>query len=67
MTKDMNGKEIKEGMTVRKHAIIKDKNSDFKEGIVSFVGPMYGGGEDMVWAGSGGAHHPKACEVQENK
>ncbi len=61
--RDMKGTLIKEGMKVNKHSIINDDTSSFKTGTVDEVSPMHGGGDDMVWAGSGGAHHPKACVV----
>lgn len=60
---DMNGIRINEGDTVKKYSIIKDKSSSFKTGKVSYIGSMHDGGETMIWAGSGGAHHPLACEV----
>lgn len=61
--KDMNGVEINLNDKVKKHSIIGDPNSGFKEGVVTYLDSMYEGGEMMVWAGSGGAHHPKACIV----
>ena len=66
-TTDMNGVEIKEGMTVNKHSIIGDDSSSFKTGTVGHIAAMYIGGEEMIWAGSGGAHSPKACVVIETK
>lgn len=61
--KDMNGIEIKIGDKIKKHSLIKDPTSSFKEATVKFLDPMHSGGDNMVWAGGGGAHHPMACAV----
>jgi len=63
--KDMYDNEINIGDKVRKHSIIGDDESNFKEGRVVHLAPMHSDGELMVWAGSGGAHHPEACVVIE--
>ena len=59
----MKNKTINIGDKIRKHSIIGDENSSFKEATVEHLLPMYSDGEILVWAGSGGAHHPKACVV----
>lgn len=65
LAKDMFGREIKIGDTVKKYSIINDKNSSYKVAKVKFIGPTCEGGESLVWAGGGGGHHPEACKVVE--
>ena len=59
--KDMNNVVIKIGDRVKKHTIINDSGSDYKISTVKHIAAMHMGGNLMIWAGSGGAHHPKAC------
>jgi hypothetical protein len=61
--KDMNGKVIKVGDRVKKHSLINNNKSEYTIATVKQLGTMHSGGEPMVWAGRGGAHHPQACVI----
>lgn len=65
IAKDMNGKEIKEGMIVNKWALIGKKTGEPKVGKVKLVEGMHGTpDEPMIWIeGIRSCHHPKCCEV----
>lgn len=59
--KDMSGNKLEVGDKIKKFGLLGRETESYKEGVISHIGSMHDGGDLMIWAGSGGAHHPLAC------
>jgi len=52
------------GQNVKVYALMNPRRDLKGIETIKAIGPMYGGGPDMLWfENGGGAHHPDACEA----